>query len=521
MALKLNDSDNNEWTTEPPEDGEEIKVIENIVLSQKETGSTQIHSGPNKVENFAKIEFPNLDSGKKKGFPTLGKRCRLLIQGGQQRGKTLIGRGRRISKRFGSSLSGTRSNRYLVGNESIASKGTCIKHSIQCRDRARRSRLAEDALFYEETFEASHLHGHVKEQSHKSLLQLLHKKPKSKGSTKRPSQSPVLKNCICLKYLNRHKKLSSEEEAEKNSKSLDRKQNELGAIPKTNSTTASRATPDVDNQRLSSTELNHLNNVSPCLRPSSVDMGMLLSLSLTDPIVTAFNNNGMPERKQTEPNLHITLDARNQFHEIQTKDFPITNIPQLHATGHHVNTPTTHTQIDFTNFLIPGQRDIIQCPFYWGKIDRYQAEALLADKPEGSFLLRDSAQDDFVFSVSFRRYSRSLHARIEEEDHTFSFDSHDPGVHASKSVRGLLEHYKDPLSCMFFEPMLLSPVVRKTCFSLQALARASICDKTTFGGVSQLPLPKALKQFLREYNYKHKLRIRYIDTINGLPVTRY
>ena len=60
-------------------------------------------------------------------------------------------------------------------------------------------------------------------------------------------------------------------------------------------------------------------------------------------------------------------------------------------------------QIDCENFLIPHQREIINCPFYWGKIDRYEAEELLADKPEGSFLLRDSAQDDFVFSVSFRR----------------------------------------------------------------------------------------------------------------------
>ena len=170
-----------------------------------------------------------------------------------------------------------------------------------------------------------------------------------------------------------------------------------------------------------------------------------------------------------------------------------------------------HAQIDYTNFLIPGQRDIIHCPFYWGKIDRYEAEELLADKPEGSFLLRDSAQDDFVFSVSFRRYSRSLHARIEEDDHLFSFDSHDPGVHCSYTIRQLLEHYKDPLSCMFFEPMLLFPVVRKTCFSLQNLARATICDHTTYGGVSKLPIPKVLKQYLREYHYKHKIRTRYLD----------
>ena len=73
-----------------------------------------------------------------------------------------------------------------------------------------------------------------------------------------------------------------------------------------------------------------------------------------------------------------------------------------------------HTQVDYTNFLIPSQSEILNSPFYWGKIDRYEAEALLANRPEGSFLLRDSAQDDFVFSVSFRRYGRSLHARIEE-----------------------------------------------------------------------------------------------------------
>lgn len=73
-----------------------------------------------------------------------------------------------------------------------------------------------------------------------------------------------------------------------------------------------------------------------------------------------------------------------------------------------------HSRADFVHYLIPKQCDILHCPFYWGKIDRYQAEALLANQPEGSFLLRDSAQDDFVFSVSFRRYNRTLHARIEE-----------------------------------------------------------------------------------------------------------
>ena len=73
---------------------------------------------------------------------------------------------------------------------------------------------------------------------------------------------------------------------------------------------------------------------------------------------------------------------------------------------------------------------------------RYEAESLLDEKPEGSFLLRDSAQDEYLFSVSFRRYGRSLHARIEEQGHRFSFDCHDPGVFMSRNIPELLDHYK-------------------------------------------------------------------------------
>jgi suppressor of cytokine signaling 5 len=90
-------------------------------------------------------------------------------------------------------------------------------------------------------------------------------------------------------------------------------------------------------------------------------------------------------------------------------------------------------------------------------------------------------------------------------------------------VCGLLNHYKDPNSCMFFEPMLLHPVYRKTCFSLQELCRAAICDRLTlteaaassfatpYEAVSALPLPKVLKDFLREYSYRHKIGSRQIE----------
>ncbi|KAM9469623.1 suppressor of cytokine signaling 9 isoform 1-T2 [Clarias gariepinus] len=171
-----------------------------------------------------------------------------------------------------------------------------------------------------------------------------------------------------------------------------------------------------------------------------------------------------------------------------------------------------HTQIDYIHCLVPDLLQITNLPCYWGVMDRYEAETLLEGKPEGTFLLRDSAQEDYLFSVSFRRYGRSLHARIEQWNHNFSFDVHDPSVFHAPTVTGLLEHYKDPNSCMFFEPLLSNPIHRTRPFSLQHICRAVISSCTTYDGISALPIPNALKEHLKEYHYKQRVRVRRLDT---------
>ncbi|PSN40486.1 hypothetical protein C0J52_05239 [Blattella germanica] len=170
-----------------------------------------------------------------------------------------------------------------------------------------------------------------------------------------------------------------------------------------------------------------------------------------------------------------------------------------------------HTQVDYIHCLVPDLLQITACSFYWGKMDRYEAERWLEGRPEGTFLLRDSAQEEYLFSVSFRKYGRSLHARIEQWNHHFSFDSHDPGVFASPTVCGLIEHYKDPSCCMFFEPMLTIPLHRNFPFPLQHLCRAVVCSKVNYDGINQLHLPKALKGYLKEYHYKQRVRVRRFD----------
>lgn len=171
-----------------------------------------------------------------------------------------------------------------------------------------------------------------------------------------------------------------------------------------------------------------------------------------------------------------------------------------------------HTRVDFIHHLVPDLKKITSCSFYWGVIDRYEAERLLDKKREGTFLLRDSAQEDFLFSVSFRRYNRSLHARVEQWNHRFSFDVHDSAVYSADSVCGLIEHYKDSSRCLFFEPMLTDPLHRTFPFSLQHLARAAISSSLKrYDDIGRLPLPMSMKAYLRYYHYKEKVCVRNFE----------
>lgn len=160
----------------------------------------------------------------------------------------------------------------------------------------------------------------------------------------------------------------------------------------------------------------------------------------------------------------------------------------------------------FLYFLVPDLISVVNCSFYWGKIHRCDAEKLLEDKSDGTFLLRDSTQNDYVFSVSFRKYGRSLHARIEQWNHMFSFDSHDPTFFASDTICGLIQHYND-VNHVCLEPSLLTPVHRNNPFSLKNLSRAVIATHITYSAIELLQLPSSLKNYLKEYHYKQKVRI--------------
>ena len=59
--------------------------------------------------------------------------------------------------------------------------------------------------------------------------------------------------------------------------------------------------------------------------------------------------------------------------------------------------------------------------WYWGPLSGEAAERLLANEPDGSFLVRDSSDDHYIFSLSFRLNGNVRHVRIEHDHGLYSF----------------------------------------------------------------------------------------------------
>lgn len=53
--------------------------------------------------------------------------------------------------------------------------------------------------------------------------------------------------------------------------------------------------------------------------------------------------------------------------------------------------------------------------WYWGPLSGEAAEQILANEPDGSFLVRDSSDDHYIFSLSFKLNGGVRHVRIEHD----------------------------------------------------------------------------------------------------------
>ncbi|XP_053200002.1 suppressor of cytokine signaling 2 [Scomber japonicus] len=161
-----------------------------------------------------------------------------------------------------------------------------------------------------------------------------------------------------------------------------------------------------------------------------------------------------------------------------------------------------------------AMKDLKNTGWYWGSLTANEAKEILQDAAEGTFLVRDSSQRDYLFTISAMTSAGPTNLRIEYKHGKFKLDSVvlvKPKLKQFDSVVHLVEHYvqlsrtglKAPPSSQLpanstVQLLLTKPVYTATP-PLQHLCRVAI-NRTT-RRVQDLPLPNRLKDYLTDYAY--------------------
>ncbi|XP_014668161.1 PREDICTED: suppressor of cytokine signaling 2-like [Priapulus caudatus] len=156
------------------------------------------------------------------------------------------------------------------------------------------------------------------------------------------------------------------------------------------------------------------------------------------------------------------------------------------------------------------------CDWYYGDLTWKQAHDTLKNSPLGTFLLRNSNNLDFLFSLSIKTRSGVVSVRIGYYKHRFAFDVDAPSGQqdshfTATSVVGLVEREMSARHKHVFlwgtdcQQVVLTAPLRKRPSRLQHLCRVAVnrslggSQSPTSAAIERLPLPKLLRKYLEEY----------------------
>ncbi|KAL8596752.1 hypothetical protein ACOMHN_046369 [Nucella lapillus] len=164
---------------------------------------------------------------------------------------------------------------------------------------------------------------------------------------------------------------------------------------------------------------------------------------------------------------------------------------------------------------------LFQCGWYWGPLSYEEAESKLIDKRDGSFLVRDSSNENYILSLSFKSMGQVHHTRIEHHKGLFSFwsqpDSHGK-AQICQFIEQTVENSKNGRFLYFLRPagpgspplpiQLLYPVSRFIRVpSLQHMCRFLVLRRVRRDHIDLLPVPQKVKGYLLEEQY-------YVETLD-------
>ncbi|KAL3048691.1 hypothetical protein OYC64_007281 [Pagothenia borchgrevinki] len=169
--------------------------------------------------------------------------------------------------------------------------------------------------------------------------------------------------------------------------------------------------------------------------------------------------------------------------------------------------------------IASAMKDLRNTGWYWGGLTANEAKEILQETSEGTFLLRDSSQSDFLFTISAMTSAGPTNLRIEFKHGKFKLDSVllvRPRLRTFDSVVHLVQHYitlsrsgdraarsssstVNSSSSSSSVQLLLTRPAYTALPPLQHLCRLAINSRTR--QVQDLPLPNRLKDYLRDYSY--------------------
>ncbi|XP_065174929.1 uncharacterized protein LOC135804887 [Sycon ciliatum] len=161
--------------------------------------------------------------------------------------------------------------------------------------------------------------------------------------------------------------------------------------------------------------------------------------------------------------------------------------------------------------LLKGLEGLVKQGWYWGPVSRTEAEELLEGLPDGTFLVRDSTDDRYLLSVTFRSVGRTLHTRVQHFHGAFSLYENPTRSRRCQTVVELIDSALAQSQAGAFchstavpgqnpVPVRLQyPHSRfRTMRSLQQQCRFVIRQTTRYDLICELPLPKMMHTYLLE-----------------------
>lgn len=148
--------------------------------------------------------------------------------------------------------------------------------------------------------------------------------------------------------------------------------------------------------------------------------------------------------------------------------------------------------------------------WYWGSISPEYASRLLENEQDGSFLIRDSSSECYIFSMTLKLDGEVHHARIEHSKGHFSFgrsrkflcttivDFIEQAIEYSHNGNLLFFLHRDPAleGPVRFRMIPLSRM--KGLSSLKHMCRFAILPYVRKDKINDLSIPKCLRAYLNE-----------------------